>query len=238
MEDIFKVRNHSTTPVSMKEPKDAIATLNSNKAPDVYGLTAEHLKKRNETVYIYLLDIINTILKDKQIPTSLKVGILTPVYKTGKPDNPSNYRGISITPVILKVLEQILSSRHEQIFIETQSKLQYGFTERKSSLMSAFLLTECQLETKSKKGTMLLTTLDTQKAFDVVSHDILLHKLYYDRIRDADWLIIKDLYTDMSTKIKWNGELSRKFPILQGVRQGGILSAGHYKRYKTLFFYN
>ena len=196
------------------------------------------LKFRNHSptpasMYFYLLDIINTILKDRQIPSCLKIGILTPIFKKGTPDNPSNYRGISITPVILKVLEQILSSRYEQILIETQSELQYGFTKRKSSLMSAFLLTECQLETKSNKETMFLTTLDTQKAFDVVSHDILLHRLYYDGINDADWLIIKHLYTDMSTKIMWNGELSRKFPILQGVRQGGILSAGHYKRYNN-----
>ena len=224
MEDILKFRNQSPTPASMKELKDAISILNSNKAPDVYGLTAEHLKKG---------DIINTILKDRQIPSCLRFGILTPIFKKGKPVNPSNYRGISITPVILEVLEKILSSRHEQILIETQSELQYGFTKGKFSLMSAFLLTECQLETKSNKETMFLTTLDTQKAFDVVSHDIFLHRLYYDDINDADRLIIKDVYTDMSTKIKWNGELSRKFPILQGVRQGGILSAGHYKRYNN-----
>ena len=80
---------------------------------------------------------------------------------------------------------------------------------------------------------MYLTTLDTQKAFDVVSHELLLHKLYFDGVQDTDWLLIKDLHNDMSSKVKWNGEFSRQFPILQGVRQGGILSTGHYKRYNN-----
>ena len=37
------------------------------------------------------------------------------------------------------------------------------------------------------------------------------------------WNIVDQLYSDMSSKVKWQGELSESFPILQGVRQGRIL---------------
>ena len=38
------------------------------------------------------------------------------------------------------------------------------------------------------------------------------------------WNIVDQVYSDMSSKVKWQGELSDSFPILQGVRHGGILT--------------
>ena len=44
---------------------------------------------------------------------------------------------------------------------------------------------------------------------------------------------LKDMYTDCSSRIKWAGGLSDPINIKQGVRQGGVLSTGHYKRYNN-----
>ena len=46
-------------------------------------------------------------------------------------------------------------------------------------------------------------------------------------------LILNDLYTNMTARVKWDGFLSAPFVIKQGVRQGGILSASHYRRYNN-----
>ena len=64
-----------------------------------------------------------------------------------------------------------------------------------------------------------MATLDSQKAFDVVDHSILLDKLFDKDINDNAWLVIKDLYQDITSKVKWVGGLSDSFPINQGVRQ-------------------
>ena len=76
-----------------------------------------------------------------------------------------------------------------------------------------------------------MATLDSQKAFDVVDHSILLDKLFDKDINDNAWLVIKDLYQDITSKVKWVGGLSDSFPINQGVRQGDILSTHLYKIY-------
>ena len=44
---------------------------------------------------------------------------------------------------------------------------------------------------------------------------------------------MKDLYTGMTARVKADGFLSSPFVIKQWVRQGGILSASHYKRYNN-----
>jgi hypothetical protein len=48
---------------SEKELEEAIRSLNSKKAPDVYGLTAEHLKYGDSTLVNYLTELLNNICK-------------------------------------------------------------------------------------------------------------------------------------------------------------------------------
>ncbi|XP_071161016.1 uncharacterized protein [Mytilus edulis] len=71
------------------------------------------------------------------------------------------------------------------------------------------------------------------KAFDVVSHVIVLDKLYEIGVHPKIWTIVRDLYDGMTSKVRWAGAISPKFNILQGVRQGGILSPLLYKIYNN-----
>ena len=91
----------------------------------------------------------------------LKEGILTPIFKKGDTSDPGNNRGITVTPVLLKILEHILNARHNAIFMSTLSRLQSGFTEGCSSLNAAVILTECVLEATHNKQDLWVTTLDT-----------------------------------------------------------------------------
>ena len=76
-----------------------------------------------------------------------------------------------------------------------------------------------------------MATLDSQKSFDVVHHSILLDKLFDKNINDNAWLVIEDLYQDITSKSKWFGGLSDSFPINQCVRQGGLHPTDLYKVY-------
>ena len=163
----------------------------------------------------------------------LKEGIVTYIYKKGDDTNPGNYRGIAVTPVILKVLEHVLHYRHNKILEPAQSRLQRGFTTGCSSLNAAVIISECIQESKNTKQNLLLTTLDAQKAFDVVDHSSLLRRLYFDGIQGGDWLLIQDLYADCSSRVKQAGLMSDPIKLRQGVRQGGVLSTSHYKHYNN-----
>ena len=86
---------------------------------------------------------------------------------------------------------------------------------------AAVILTECVLEASHNKQDLWVTTLDTQKAFDVVDRGSLLRRLYLDGIEGDDWLLVRDMYSDCSSRIKWAGGISHPINITQGVRQGG-----------------
>ena len=67
----------------------------------------------------------------------------------------------------------------------------------------AMILSECVNESKLQKKPLYIAALDVQKAFDVVDHDSLLLKLYLDGISGDDWLLMKNLYSNMTAKVKW-----------------------------------
>ena len=177
---------------------------------------SEHFTPCPGEIVPVLVNMVNSIFRLRRDPDLLKEAILTPVHKKGDATNPSNYRGISVTPVILKIIEHILSNRHNPTLQLTQSKLQKGFTEKTSSMNAAMILSECINESKLQKKPLYIAALDVQKALDVVEHDSLLRKLYLDGISGDNWLFMKDLYSNMTAKVKWDGFLSPAVTIRQG----------------------
>ena len=75
--------------------------------------------------------------------------------------------------------------------------------------------------------------MDTAKAFDVVDHKGMLNSLYQQGVRGNMWSFFNNLYSDIASAVKWNGELSTEFCELQGIRQGGTSSADCYKAGKN-----
>ena len=91
-------------PVTEAEVSSTLKRLNNNKVVDIIGLTSEHFKLAGQEVLEYLVCLLNYLISSKSISIVLKEGILTPVFKKGDPSIPGNYRGITVTPVFLKIL--------------------------------------------------------------------------------------------------------------------------------------
>ena len=106
----------------------------------------------------------------------LKEGLVTPIFKNSDRSNPPNYRGITVTTMLLKVIEHVLNIRHNAILDPSQSRLQKGFTSGRLSIDAALILSECTAEAKNERMPLIVATLDTQKAFDVIDHKLLLRR--------------------------------------------------------------
>ena len=86
--------------------------------------------------------IFNSSLLSGNIPKIWKKYIITPIFKKGEPSNSNNYRPISITCVMCRVLERII---YKQLIFYLKSnnlltKYQYGFISGKSTELQ---LTKC-----------------------------------------------------------------------------------------------
>ena len=143
--------------------------------------------------------------------------IITPLHKKGESIDQGNYRGITVTSVILKVLQHVLNYRHSKIFNLTQSRIQRWFTTGYYSLNAAFIVSECIQKLNNVTQNLVFTTIDAQKAFDVVDHNSLLRNLYLDGIQVDDWRLILDMYSDCSSRVKWAILLSDRINLRQGL---------------------
>ena len=169
------------------------------------------------------------MLRLGSIPESMKLGVLMPVFKRkGSNLDAKNYRGITITATIAKILESVLRERIKPIVLESQNGLQRGFTEGSSLINCSPIQEEYIRNNKDLKELTYIAILDAKSAFD----NSLLRKVYHLGIEGTHWNLITSLHTNAQTVIKLDGHFSKKFEIKQGVRQGGILSTDPYKIYE------
>lgn len=229
--DICK-KHYSHLYVTHKEVTNAINSLNRGKAPDAHGITAENLMFGGQKSIEHLTSLINKSFQLAYIPDDLKIGSLTPIYKNkGAKNDAKNYRGITITPILSKILESVIKSRIQPDIERIQNHQQRGFTKGASPLYSALIMEELHRENMDNKENTFFILLDAKSAFDVVRHTNLVRKLYHIGISHQNILLIDNLYRGATTYVKWNGTKSAEFHIEQGVRQGGTLSADLYKIY-------
>lgn len=218
--------------VTQEQVKRAISSLNTGKSADIYGVTAEHFVYGGDELLQVVTDLINNLYRKGSLTECMKTGVLTPVFKKkGSHIEAKNYRGITILPTITKILEAVLKDTIRPAVAAMQNNLQRGFTQNSSPMNGSLILEEAIRESRDRKQPLYIAFLDVKAAFDVVSHESLLRKLFHIGLEGAEWSLVQSLHCDASSVIKWEGAISDNFQVLQGVRQGGILSTDLYKLY-------
>ena len=82
-----------------------------------------------------------------------------------------------------KVIEMLIQTEAEGRLVPKSSHLQFGFTRGLAPSMGTLCLNKTIAEAKKDKRPLNVTTLDAQKAFDVVNHSKLKQKLFVDGVK-------------------------------------------------------
>src|SRR5690606_10941395 len=103
----------------------------------------------------------------------------TASLKNGCRKESTNYRPISLLPIISKIFEKLMANQiinfvTEHNIIHTN---QYGFLKNRSTEDAVTHLTESVIEQLDNKLKCLTIFLDLSKAFDSVNHTLLLKKI-------------------------------------------------------------
>jgi hypothetical protein len=159
--------------------------LKNSKACDIYDVSALIIKPNAQYIANPITHIFNASVDEGVFPCLLKIGKVIPVYKKDDPLNISNYRPISLLPIISKVFEQPILIRLNKFLnkfnIITNS--QHGFRENHSTTTAAFNFLEKIYPEFDKRSPSLGLFIDLSKAFDLVDHQILLSKLFNIGVR-------------------------------------------------------
>ena len=98
-EDIFELRGVQC----------AIQRLKTNKSPGLDGLYPELFKLFNNNMVQAITRIFNSVYNSGIFPTPWCIGCIKPIYKKGDELLPSNYRGITLLPIMANLFTSILN---------------------------------------------------------------------------------------------------------------------------------
>ncbi len=152
--------------------------LNATNSIGSDGISLRFLRDALCVIVPFFTCIINTSLVTGVFPESWKHALVVPLFKNGDPDVVSNYRLVSIIPIVSKILEKIvaiqLSNYLENNNLFTASH--HGFRPKLSTETALTTITDKLHENMDNKKFSMLILCDLSKAFNSVNHRTLLYK--------------------------------------------------------------
>uniref|UniRef100_A0A670JGC5 Reverse transcriptase domain-containing protein n=1 Tax=Podarcis muralis TaxID=64176 RepID=A0A670JGC5_PODMU len=212
--------------IEVEEIKEAIKELKKGKAPGPDGFTGSYYKEMESVLLTPLQEVMNNILKEREIPETWKEALITLIPKQDSDlKQIKNYRPISLLNIDYKIFAGILARRLKNILVESIHKDQAGFLpgrQMKDNTRNVVNIIEYLSDRCDKQG--LLLFVDAEKAFDNIIWDFLLKQLEHMEVGTEFFNGLKAIYTEQKAKLIINNVETTEIRIAKGTRQGCPLS--------------
>ena len=214
----------SMTKITESDVLRAIKSLNNNKSDGMRGSSSDHIIHASHRFFTILTMLVNTMLVHGHSSDDLLVSILVSIPKDSRASlvSSDNYRGIALSSSLGKIIDYILLEKYEDEL--RTSGLQFAYKHGHSTTMCTSVLKEVIMHYNSNGSNVYACLLDASKAFDRVNHGKLFQLLLVKKLPGVVLRLLFDLYSRQYVYTKWNGELSQPIYMLNGVKQGGVLS--------------
>ena len=195
------------TMVAMK-----IRDMKDNKSPGVDGIPPKLLLEIVEQISIPLATVFNLSLEEGIVPL-------------GSRNKSENYRPVSLTSVICKLLERLIKDHLVDFLVKNKliNPSQHGFLKARSCLTNMLCFLEDVTKWLDEGSPVDIIYLDFKKAFDKVPHQRLLFKLKAHGIGNGMINWIEKWLIDRRQRVVVDGEVSNWKAVLSGVPQGLVL---------------
>ena len=214
--------------LSSDDVKKAVRSLPNKTSTGPDRISYRLLKEVGPNVVGPLTTLYNYSLRTQQIPEKWKMAVVSPIFKGGHRDRdkPSNYRPISLTSCVARLMEKLLNAQILRYPVENHSLLyqhQSGFLPGHSTVTQLCFLVH-QWQMAADRGDNLQATfLDLSKAYDRVSIPGLLFKLSCLGFSYSALQWLSTFLTKRLQSVKVNGCQSKWQTPKSGIPQGTVL---------------
>ena len=153
-------------PFTLKEYQKVKSNIKTGKSCGEDGVTTELLK------YVPLdnivLALINKAYEVGELPEEWVTLNIIPVPKSGDLSTPDNYRGISLSSLVMKTYNRLILNRIRPVLDPLLRNSQNGFRPKRSTVGQILALRRILEGVKDKNMSCIITFIDFKKAFDTV----------------------------------------------------------------------
>ncbi|KAK4818923.1 hypothetical protein QYF61_022100 [Mycteria americana] len=155
-----------------------------------------------------------------EVPADWRLANVTPIYKKGRKEDPGNYRPVSLTLVPGKLMEQIILSAITWHVENNQGikPSQHGFRKRRSCLTNLISFYDKVTRLVGEGKAVDVVYLDFSKAFDTISHSILLEKMAAHGLDGCTLRWVKNWLHGRAQRVVVNGVYSSWRPVARVLR--------------------
>ena len=199
--------------------------LNANKSPGPDGIHPFILKNVSKELSVPLNSIFNQSLREGRVPEDWKKANVTAIHKKGDKKIPGNYRPVSLTSIVCKLMEQFVKKSIVQHMTENNlfCDEQHGFLGGRSCVTNLLETIDVWTEILDRKEAVDVLYLDFRKAFDKVPHKRLIVKLGMYGIHQETVRWVEDFLTERQQRVIVNSKASDWSKVTSGIPQGSVL---------------
>ena len=196
--------------------------VNSSKAAGPDGIHGMVLKNCATSLAEPLTTLFNISFVKGCIPDELKLAYIVPVHKKGEKGLVENYRPISLTSLIMKVFEKCIRKELCSACEPYLNPRQHGFINSKSCTTQLVPFTYDLTSGLNNKAKLDIIYFDFAKAFDSVSHDLIL-KMLRDKFKIDGLMLrfIKSYLQDRQQEVIVGDLLNRESYLLSRASHKG-----------------
>ena len=211
-------------PISKEEISKALLKLKNN-GKGTKNISTLVLKNNVNKLSEILCHVLNICIAGGYFPNELKLGCITPIYKSGTKSEVKNYRPICSLSPFSKIFEKIIYNRMIE-FIDQNNILspnQFGFRKGLSTESAIIQFIDNVHKGLDKRHHTIAIFMDLSKAFDVLSHNILFNKLEHYGFRGKFLDLLMSFISNRKYFVSANGSTSDIKTVNIGVPQGSTL---------------
>jgi len=204
-----------------------IAKLDVKKARGPDDISALLIKMMAPVLATPLTKIMNQSIASGKFPTSWKEANITALWKgKGSQASPSNYRPISVLNVFSKIFEKVIANRLYHFAVSTGAipPHQFAFRKGASTETALTIAVDDWLKALEHNEETTVVAVDLSKAFDVVNHQKLIHRLKAIGCSNATVTWFASFLSGRRQRVVQHGTSTPWKCVSQGVPQGSTLS--------------